>query len=219
MNLGRQKIPKWIAGTICLCLYIAFGYFASVFPWYRLSTSPEMVAATRALLLSTALAFYIVLRKIGLNLSLKGSFLGRELYFLIVLIAASAILSLFSDNTEDPYPNDLVYFNKYVYFFELAVSAVIIEELFFRQILYKELLAIGFGFRWVAILSSVAYAFYHLFIWIVDPNFVCFTLNQVLYTFVLGLIFVAGRRRTDSILVPIALHSLNNVYYILRNLV
>lgn len=83
----------------------------------------------------------------------------------------------------------------------VVVAAPIFEEVFFRGFLFEGFRCSRLGPAGAVILTSILWAVIHL----------QYDLYEISSVFVFGVVLGIARSRTDSVLVPIAMHSLNNL--------
>jgi membrane protease YdiL (CAAX protease family) len=88
-------------------------------------------------------------------------------------------------------------FNQTVMFVTICIAAPIIEELFFRGVLFRSMKRFG---PWTAaVLSSLIFALLHS-----NPV-------QAIFIFLVAMVLCWAYNASDSVIVPIILHALNNI--------
>jgi membrane protease YdiL (CAAX protease family) len=108
-----------------------------------------------------------------------------------------------------------VYNIRYAYFGQYLISGVVfsplVEEIVFRGLIQTRLEAC-FGTTKSWILSSLVFGFYHFLAWflIIGKTLTTYSLTQLTYTVIFGIIVGIFFAKTRSLLPPFLLHAINN---------
>jgi membrane protease YdiL (CAAX protease family) len=133
------------------------------------------------------------------------------LRYLGVMLVAIFVLSVFSTLTNHPTPQvmlDIYHSAKQpmLLWFALIIAAPFFEEIVFRGFLFEGLRHSVIGFVGTAIITSALWASIHL----------QYGLYEIIIIFLVGLLLAYAKVKTGSLYIPIAMHSMMNLFAILE---
>lgn len=131
--------------------------------------------------------------------------ISNLLKYLTIMLIALVFMGIASSLTDHPTPQimlDIYHSAKQpaLLIFALIIAAPFFEEILFRGFLFEGLRHSSVGFLGAAMITSAVWAGIHL----------QYGLYEIVTIFFIGLIFAYAKAKTDSLYIPIAMHSFMN---------
>lgn len=186
-------------------------YYLSVFffPWEGLRLLPSI--SSLYLFEIIYVVVISILFKVNLNLRWQGkTHVFFKQLFITALLAFLSIFLIHKMELETPFK----YLDNYIV--QLILLAPIIEELIYRHLLFGLMEKKKVSRQNIIFFNALLFSFSHVTAFFSLPKlFYPFIFVQVFYTFILGCILTMSRLKQKTIVVPIVLHFVFNLIFLL----